>query len=177
MTDYYFMTGDEMVRDALLDGPKDWHLNLNTYQAGQSGGLWNTRSVGGHLIAAARFSAFLSAIGDSDAAAVSPGDPHVQRASQTRTLCVRLSAGLHGGTGRRRAVAHARREPNTRRSLGLKRHERELVRPSPRVSGQQLVPALHPDTRLARVPERQGTSLVRLLGVPRSRRTALPSGI
>jgi len=70
MTDYYFMTGDETIRDSLLDGPKDWFLNPNTYQNGQGGGLFNTRSIGVQLIGAARFAQFLQSIGDPDAAAV-----------------------------------------------------------------------------------------------------------
>jgi hypothetical protein len=69
MTDYYFMTGDETAKEALLDGTKDYFLNPNTYQHGLSGGLWNTRAVGIQLMGAARFAQFLSAIGDSTNAA------------------------------------------------------------------------------------------------------------
>lgn len=70
MTDYYFLTGDETVRDALMDGPKDWFLNPDTYQAGNAGGLYNSRSVGVQLLGAARFSQFLAAIQDPDSAGV-----------------------------------------------------------------------------------------------------------
>jgi len=35
LPDYYFLSGDESIKDALLDGPKDYFLNLDTYQAGQ----------------------------------------------------------------------------------------------------------------------------------------------
>ncbi len=69
MTDYYFMTGDETAKDAMLDGTKDWFLNANTYQSGKNGGLYNTRSVGVQLMGAARFSQFLAAVGDPTSAA------------------------------------------------------------------------------------------------------------
>ena len=65
MPDYYFMTGDETVKDALVDGPKAWYLASNaSYQAGQ---LWNARAIGANLIGATRYAAFLRAIGDPDA--------------------------------------------------------------------------------------------------------------
>jgi hypothetical protein len=67
MTDYYFVSGDETIRDALLDGTKDYYLNLQTYQAGAFGGVWSTRAVGAELIGAARFYEFLRATGDPDA--------------------------------------------------------------------------------------------------------------
>lgn len=65
MTDYYFMTGDENIRDALLDGVKDRFLNeeakLNT------GALGSSRAIGAALMGFARLYTFLSAIGDHDA--------------------------------------------------------------------------------------------------------------
>lgn len=68
MTDYYFMTGDESTRDALLDGLKDRFLNPATSL--NNGQLYNTRAVGHQLAGTARLSEFLRAIGDPDAAAV-----------------------------------------------------------------------------------------------------------
>lgn len=70
MTDYYFLTGDETVREALFDQAKDWYLNPNTYQNGRNGGLYNSRSVGIQMVGAARFGQFLADIGDRDAQAV-----------------------------------------------------------------------------------------------------------
>jgi len=70
MPDYYFLTGDESIKDAILDGPKDRFLNLDTYQAGAYGGLWNSRAVGVELMSAARLSKFLASIGDPDAGQV-----------------------------------------------------------------------------------------------------------
>lgn len=70
MPDFYFMSGDETIRDAMLDGTKDWYLNNQTYQSGMSRGLWNTRAVGIQLMGAARFATFLASIGDPDAQGV-----------------------------------------------------------------------------------------------------------
>jgi hypothetical protein len=68
MPDYYFMTGDETIRDAILDGPKDRYMNAQS--ALNTGRLWNERAVGGQLMATARLANFLNSIGDSDADAV-----------------------------------------------------------------------------------------------------------
>lgn len=67
--DYYFLTGDEAIRDAIAP-LKDFYLNNNTYQgltdpAASTG--WPTRAVGIHMIGAANYSSYLSTIGDSDA--------------------------------------------------------------------------------------------------------------
>ena len=80
MPDYYFMTGDETIKDALLDGPKDWFLMTadktwnpsGNYQSGNNGGagLFNSRAIGANLAGAAYFSNFLSAIRDADATGV-----------------------------------------------------------------------------------------------------------
>ena len=88
MTDYYFLTGDEAIKEALLDGPKDWFLNPNTYQNGVAGGLFNTRSIAGQLIGAARFSKFLAAIGDPDAAGVLAQGTNAYNAQVKPELCV-----------------------------------------------------------------------------------------
>ncbi len=65
MTDYYFMTGDETLRDALLDGVKDRFLNAATEL--NNGSLRSARAVGAALMGFARFHAFLSSIRDPDA--------------------------------------------------------------------------------------------------------------
>jgi len=65
MTDYYFLTGDENIRDALLDGVKDrflnWQVKLNTDS------LPSSRAVGLALMGFARLYTFLSSIRDADA--------------------------------------------------------------------------------------------------------------
>lgn len=68
VTDFYFMTGDETIRDGILDGPKDRFLNPNVMV--NYGRLYNTRAVGAQLASTARFSEFLKTTGDADAEAV-----------------------------------------------------------------------------------------------------------
>jgi hypothetical protein len=87
MTDFYFMTGDEGIKDALLDGTKDWFMNPSTYQNGAGGGLYNTRAVGVQLMGAARFSAFLLAIGDPDATTVLTNATNTYNVQVKSELC------------------------------------------------------------------------------------------
>lgn len=86
MMDYYFLSGDETVRDALLDGPKDWFINPKTYQG--TGQLFNTRSVAIFLMGAARYGQFLAAIGDPDAAAVLAAGTRTYEVQVKPELCV-----------------------------------------------------------------------------------------
>ena len=86
MTDYYFMTGDESIRDALLDGPKDRYLNANT--ALNNGQLYNTRAVGHQLAATARLYEFLRATGDPDADAVLAAGQKTYELQVKPELCV-----------------------------------------------------------------------------------------
>jgi putative Ig domain-containing protein len=76
---YYLMTGDETIKDALLDGPKDWYLTTTpwipnqtlTYQAGAGlNFLGNAREIGTNLNGAAELSSFLSSINDPDSLGV-----------------------------------------------------------------------------------------------------------
>jgi len=69
MMDYYFMSGDETIHEALIP-QKDYFLNNTTYQGGSFGGLGYTRAIGIEMMAASRFSDFLKATGDPDADAV-----------------------------------------------------------------------------------------------------------
>jgi hypothetical protein len=68
---YYLLSGDETMKDAILDGVKSHYLNTvssnNLISAGQ---LWVSRAVGTVLMGTARLSDFLQSIGDSDAATV-----------------------------------------------------------------------------------------------------------
>ena len=63
ITDYYFMTGDETIREAIVP-MKDWYLNNETYQGGKQGGIGYTRAVGIELMSASRFAEYLQAVGD-----------------------------------------------------------------------------------------------------------------
>lgn len=63
LTDYYFMTGDETVHDALLDGPTNYFLDSTS--AINAGGDYNIRAVGGHLMGASRLALMLNATGDT----------------------------------------------------------------------------------------------------------------
>jgi hypothetical protein len=62
--DYYFLTGDEGAKDAMLDGVKDFYEQAGTYAV--SGDLSTTRAVGMHLLGAARAAAFLADVGVSN---------------------------------------------------------------------------------------------------------------
>jgi hypothetical protein len=62
MTDYYFLSGDETIRDALLDGVKDRFLNAGARL--NNGSLGNARAVGCALMGFARFYEFLLSIRD-----------------------------------------------------------------------------------------------------------------
>lgn len=46
MIDYYYLSGDETIKDALLDGPKDYYMTRYTYQNGKAGE--STQSKGGN---------------------------------------------------------------------------------------------------------------------------------
>ena len=64
MGDYYFLTGDESVKNQMLDGVGDRFLNSSTIVG--SGHLWNTRAVGGQLMGLAHYRQFLDPIGEKD---------------------------------------------------------------------------------------------------------------
>src|SRR5262249_50433262 len=68
MTDYYFLSGDETVRDALLDGVKDRFLNPQAKL--NDGSLVAARAIGAALMGFARYYEFLSSIRDRDAETV-----------------------------------------------------------------------------------------------------------
>ncbi len=91
MPDYYFLSGDETIREAMVPR-KDWYLNGNTYQGKHYnqalGGLGYVRSLGIEMISAARFSQYLSAIGDPDAAAVLAQGVQTYTDQVTPDLCV-----------------------------------------------------------------------------------------
>ncbi len=88
MTDYYFLSGDETIKDAILNGPKDRALNPDTYLNGQFGGLWNSRAVGVELMSTARLSKFLASIGDASAPDVLQQGADDYAAQVSNQLCV-----------------------------------------------------------------------------------------
>jgi hypothetical protein len=68
MTDYYFLSGDETIHDALLDGVKDRFLNQEVKL--NNGSLGSARAVGCALMGFARFYDFLRTTHDPDAEAL-----------------------------------------------------------------------------------------------------------
>ena len=68
MIDYYFMTGDESIKDAIQAGASDKFGNPNI-QFVQKGLYWAPRNIGEALISDARLNLFYGAIGDSASAA------------------------------------------------------------------------------------------------------------
>jgi hypothetical protein len=65
MVDYYYVSGDETIHDAINDGPKDRYLN--TTAALNTGSLWNERAIGNELIALARTYLLAKGTNDPDA--------------------------------------------------------------------------------------------------------------
>jgi hypothetical protein len=62
---YYFMTGDETIKEGLIEGAKDHFLSTATVV--DVGKLWNSRAMGTTLMHLARLNDFMAAIGDTDA--------------------------------------------------------------------------------------------------------------
>jgi hypothetical protein len=67
MPDYYFLSGDETIKEAILEGAKDRYLNSQANNVVPQGTLWSARAVGGYLMWDARLYWFLGSIGDPDA--------------------------------------------------------------------------------------------------------------
>ncbi len=66
---YYFMTGDETIRDAMVS-MKDFYMNMDTYQAAAFNSFVIPRALGIELLGASRFSDYLASLGDPDSAVV-----------------------------------------------------------------------------------------------------------
>ena len=93
MTTYYFLTGDETVKDQLLDGVKDRFVDLRSKL--NNGRLYDTRDVGEHLMGLASLYDALRAMGDPDTPAI------VQAAKQTLNTLVFPELNLSGfGVGK-----------------------------------------------------------------------------
>jgi len=73
LPDFYFMTGDETIKEALVS-LKDFYLNTRTYMGAHynavGGGVWYVRALGVYMLSSSRFSDYLAAIGDMDSAGV-----------------------------------------------------------------------------------------------------------
>jgi hypothetical protein len=67
MIDYYFMTGDESIKDAIEAGASDKFGNPNI-QLVQKGRYWAPRNIGEALMSDARLNLFYNAIGNSTSA-------------------------------------------------------------------------------------------------------------
>jgi hypothetical protein len=67
MIDYYFLTGDETIKDAIEDGASDLYGNPNVKVA-RNGTYWNPRNVGEALMSDARLAMFYKETGNLDAA-------------------------------------------------------------------------------------------------------------
>jgi hypothetical protein len=69
MLDYYFLTGDEFIKEAMVPN-KDFYLQPVSYQYGSGGNLFSSRAWGTLLMNSARYSEYLASIADPDAAGV-----------------------------------------------------------------------------------------------------------
>jgi hypothetical protein len=77
MTDYYFLTGDEFVKEAIVPN-KDWYLNTTTasYGVTATDNTGITRAYGVWLLGTSRYGQYLQAIGDPDVSAVFASGQH-----------------------------------------------------------------------------------------------------
>jgi hypothetical protein len=64
MIDYYFLTGDEFVKDAIEDGASDIYGNPKIGLV-KNGTYWNSRDIGAALMSDARLALFYSDLGNS----------------------------------------------------------------------------------------------------------------
>ena len=63
MTDYYFLTGDETIKDAIQDGASDLYANPKI-KVVKNGTYWSSRNIGAALMSNARLAMFCRSIGD-----------------------------------------------------------------------------------------------------------------
>ncbi len=102
MTDYYFMTGDETVKDQLLDGVKDRYLNAQVKY--NTGFEWDTRDLGASLMSFARLYRSFKAMGDPDANNLLPVADQVLNTQVFADLQVSGFGTTHQGTSRTRGL-------------------------------------------------------------------------
>jgi hypothetical protein len=66
MMDAYYLTGDETLHDAIIDGPVDRYGCGSSVCSGSGiGGIWSTRATGVYLMSTARLGQFLADTGDT----------------------------------------------------------------------------------------------------------------
>jgi hypothetical protein len=71
MPDFYFLSGDETIKDVITDAVVDYYLDVNSSNnLITNGKVWNSRAAGNVLMGTARLYDFLRAVGDSNANAV-----------------------------------------------------------------------------------------------------------
>jgi hypothetical protein len=88
IADMYFVTGDETMREAVMDGILDRYTYTANNGLGNAGCIWSSRSIGVYLMNTARLSQFLAATGDStDAATVLANGTNVYNAGVKPSLC------------------------------------------------------------------------------------------
>ncbi len=77
MTDYYFLSGDEYVKEAIVPN-KDWYLNTNTssYGVSPTNNTGITRAFGIWMLGTARYGLYLQGIGDPDVSAMFASGQH-----------------------------------------------------------------------------------------------------
>lgn len=102
LINYYFMTGDETVKDQLQDGVKDRYLNPRIlYNTGRQ---WASRDVGENLISLARLYVAYRAMGDPDANQILTVADQVLNAQVFPELRVSGFGNNHQGTSRTRGI-------------------------------------------------------------------------
>jgi hypothetical protein len=91
LPDFYFMTGDETIKEALVS-LKDFYLNTRTYMGAHyntvGGGVWYVRALGVYMLSSSRFSDYLSAVGDTDSAGVLAAGVQAYQDMVKPDLCV-----------------------------------------------------------------------------------------
>lgn len=99
MLDYYFLTGDELVKEAILDGPLDQYTTANTYGT-DLGLLGASREVGARLTGYARLYTFLNAIGQAAEATtvINYGTTVFEKQVKPDALCAASDAAVLGCT-------------------------------------------------------------------------------
>ncbi len=77
MTDYYFLTGDEFIKEAMVPN-KDWYLNTGTtsYGLSSTNNVGITRGYGVWLLGTSRYGTYLQSIGDPDSSGILASGQH-----------------------------------------------------------------------------------------------------
>jgi hypothetical protein len=119
LTDYYFLTGDELAKEQLLDGVKDYYTTSGVYAV--TGQMPTTRAVGLHMVGAARYASFLKTIGDTATATTVLANATTLYNKQVKTdLCPNSDAPITGCTPNLNpAIYNEGSTPGTSRLRGI----------------------------------------------------------